>query len=67
MLFCIFQTATLSIDHCDVGVAVKYGRDLDYNCASSVTHELEPRYYFSFSPLHSHLSIYEAFSHNLDF
>ncbi|CAL1293860.1 unnamed protein product [Larinioides sclopetarius] len=37
------RTATLSIDGCDTGVAVKYGDDLNYKCANSVTHELEPR------------------------
>ncbi|GIX77511.1 protocadherin-like wing polarity protein stan [Caerostris extrusa] len=38
------RTATLSIDGCDMGVAVKYGSELNYNCANSVTHVLEPRF-----------------------
>ncbi|XP_035224014.1 protocadherin-like wing polarity protein stan [Stegodyphus dumicola] len=37
------RTATLSVDHCDIGVAVKYGDELGYKCASAVTHVLEPR------------------------
>ncbi|KAG8196305.1 hypothetical protein JTE90_013792 [Oedothorax gibbosus] len=37
------RTATLSVDGCDVGVAVKSGNELGYKCASTVTHELEPR------------------------
>ncbi|GFV09495.1 protocadherin-like wing polarity protein stan [Trichonephila clavipes] len=37
------MTATLSIDGCDLGVAVKYGDELNYKCANAVTHVLEPR------------------------
>ncbi|GFR09111.1 protocadherin-like wing polarity protein stan [Trichonephila clavata] len=37
------RTATLSIDGCDMGVAVKYGDELNYKCANAVTHVLEPR------------------------
>ncbi|XP_042896981.1 protocadherin-like wing polarity protein stan isoform X2 [Parasteatoda tepidariorum] len=37
------RTAILSVDGCDTGVAVKYGEELSYKCANSVTHTLEPR------------------------